>query len=104
MDCFSGVLAAGLVPVLEYLGNYTTDVKLLELGNVDRPLLAELSVQAPGTWNHSVVVSQMAEAAAREIGANSLLVRVGAYYHDIGKAKKASVFYRESSRQEKSAR
>lgn len=83
----SGLLSAGLVPLAEYYGRYITDIKLLELSSLDRPLLRELSLQAPGTWNHAMVMSQIAESAAEAIGANSLLARVGSYYHDIGKIK-----------------
>ena len=88
----SGLVAAALTPILEYLGSYITDMKLMELASLDRPLLRELSVQAPGTWNHSMVIGQMGEAASEAIGANSLLTRVGAYYHDIGKMKNPAYF------------
>ena len=88
----SGVLGAGLAPFAEFIGGYITDIKLLELASLDRPLLRDLSLQAPGTWNHSMVMGQMAEAAAESIGANPLLTRVGAYYHDIGKIKKPGYF------------
>jgi cyclic-di-AMP phosphodiesterase PgpH len=83
----SGLLVSGLAPLLEPLG-YTTNVKLLELANLNHPLLRELSVEAPGTFNHSIMVGNLAEAAAELIGANPLLARVGAYYHDIGKVGK----------------
>ena len=89
---FSGIIAVAIIPVAEYFGKYTTDMKLLELSSLDQPLLRELSVQAPGTWNHSMVVGQMGEAAAEAIYANPLLVRVGAYYHDIGKSKFPAYF------------
>lgn len=88
----SGIVAAGLLPVLEYLGGYATDIRLLELASLERPLLRELSLQAPGTWNHSMVVGHLGEVAAESIGANSLLTKVGAYYHDIGKARKPVYF------------
>jgi putative nucleotidyltransferase with HDIG domain len=88
----SGLLAGGLAPFAEYFGSYVTDIKLLELASLDRPLLRELSLQAPGTWNHSMVMGQIAEAAAEAIGANPLLARVGAFYHDIGKIKKPAYF------------
>jgi putative nucleotidyltransferase with HDIG domain len=67
------------------LFNITTDISLLELSNFDRPLLKELARKAPGTFNHSMTMGTIAEAAAEKIGANPLLARVGAYYHDIGK-------------------
>ncbi len=88
----SGVLAAGLVPVAEAIGGYATDIKLLEIASLDRPLLRELSVEAPGTWNHSMVMGQLVEVASDAIGANGILARVGAYYHDIGKIKKPLYF------------
>lgn len=88
----SGILAGSFAPFAEYFGKYITDIKLLELASLDRPLLRELSLQAPGTWNHSMMMGQIAEAAAEAIGAHSLLVRVGAFYHDIGKAKKPGYF------------
>jgi len=88
----SGIIAVAIIPIAEYFGNYTTDMKLLELSSLDQPLLRELSLQAPGTWNHSMVVGQMGEAAAEAIHANPLLVRVGAYYHDIGKSKFPAYF------------
>jgi cyclic-di-AMP phosphodiesterase PgpH len=93
----SGVIAAGFVPFAEFFGQYTTDLKLLELSSLDQPLLRELSIQAPGTWNHSMVVGQMGEAAAEAIKANPLLVRVGAYYHDIGKSKYPAYFIENQS-------
>jgi putative nucleotidyltransferase with HDIG domain len=83
----SALLVSGLAPLLEPLG-YTTNIKLLELANLNHPLLRELSVEAPGTFNHSIMVGNLAEAAAELIGANPLLARVGAYYHDIGKVGK----------------
>jgi len=88
----SGVLATLLSPVAESIGSYITDIKLLELSSLDHPLLRELSTQAPGTWNHSMVMGQLGESAAEAIGANSLLVRVGAYYHDVGKSTKPDYF------------
>jgi len=88
----SGILAGGFAPFVEYFGGYITDIKLLELASLDRPLLRELSLQAPGTWNHSMVMGQIAEAASEAIGANPLLARVGAYYHDIGKVSKPAYF------------
>jgi len=85
-----GILTAALVslaiPVIESLFNILTDVKLLELLNPELPLLRRLAMQAPGTYQHSLMVSSLAEAASKAIGANSLLVRIGCYYHDIGKS------------------
>jgi putative nucleotidyltransferase with HDIG domain len=83
----SGLLVLGLAPLLEPLG-YTTDVRLLELANLNHPLLKKMSMEAPGTYHHSIMVGNIAEAAAELIGASPLLARVGAYYHDIGKVGK----------------
>lgn len=85
-------IAAGLTPVLEYVGGYVTDLRLIEMATLDHPLLKELSIQAPGTWNHSMVMGMMVEQAAKAIGANSVVSRVGAYFHDIGKTKKPMYF------------
>jgi len=78
-------LAIGILPVFESIFGITTDITLLELSDPNQPLLKRLAVEAPGTYHHSIVVGNLAEAAAKEIGGNSLLARVGAYYHDIGK-------------------
>ncbi len=92
----SGVMSAGFVsgfiPVIEALFQYTTDIKLLELANLNSPLLRDLMVRAPGTYHHSVVVGNLVEAAAESINANPLLARVAAYYHDIGKVSKPHYF------------
>ncbi len=87
-----GVVATGILPLIEMAFGYTTDIKLLELANLDQPLLRELMVQAPGTYHHSVIVSNMVEASARAVHANPLLAKVAAYYHDIGKTKKPLYF------------
>ena len=71
---------------------YTTGIKLLELANLDRPILRKLMLEAPGTYHHSVIVASMGEAAAATIGANPLLAKVSGYYHDIGKIKKPLYF------------
>jgi len=93
---FGGILVAvittGSVPLIEMAFGYTTDIKLLELASLDQPLLRQLMVQAPGTYHHSVIVSQMVEASAKAVGANPLLAKVAAYYHDIGKMKKPLYF------------
>lgn len=81
----SPVLTYGLLIFFERLFNITTDLTLLELSNFDRPLLRDLARKAPGTFNHSMTMGTIAEAAAEQIEANALLARVGAYYHDIGK-------------------
>jgi putative nucleotidyltransferase with HDIG domain len=81
----SPVLTYGLLIFFERIFKITTDLTLLELSNFDRPLLKELARKAPGTFNHSMTMGTIAEAAAEKIGANPLLARVGAYYHDVGK-------------------
>jgi putative nucleotidyltransferase with HDIG domain len=88
----AGVLMTGLLPFVERLFDVQTDISLLELGDVQHPLLQELVRRAPGTYNHSINVASIAETAADAIGANGLLVRVGAYFHDIGKMLKPSYF------------
>lgn len=88
----SGVIAAGIAPLVEIAFDYTTDIKLLELANLDRPILRRLMIEAPGTYHHSVIVGSMVETAASSIGANPLLAKVCGYYHDIGKIKKPLYF------------
>lgn len=88
----AGIIATGILPLIEISFGFTTDIKLLELGNLDQPLLRELMVQAPGTYHHSVIISNMVEATAKAIQANPLLAKVSAYYHDIGKIKKPLYF------------
>jgi len=88
----SSVIVAGILPFLEsYLG-IPTRFKLLELADTDSPLLKKLLLKAPGTFIHSITVGSLAESAAADINANSLLARVGAYYHDIGKLENPSYF------------
>ncbi|MGI6224630.1 MAG: HD family phosphohydrolase [Peptococcales bacterium] len=88
----SSVLTIGLLPYLESAFGITTSVRLLELSNPNHPLLKKLLLEAPGTYHHSILVGNLGEAAAEAIGAESLLVRVGAYYHDIGKTKRPYFF------------
>ncbi|MGL4654441.1 MAG: HD family phosphohydrolase [Sarcina sp.] len=88
----SGVLAVGILPFFEATFDIVTTVKLLELSNPNSPLLKKILMEAPGTYHHSVLVANLAELAAEAIGANSLLVRIGAYYHDIGKTKRPYFF------------
>lgn len=85
-------LVMGLLPLFEYLFKVTINITLLELSDLNHPLLKELTLRAPGTYQHSIVVGNLAEAACEAIGANSLLARVGSYYHDIGKIGKAEYF------------
>jgi putative nucleotidyltransferase with HDIG domain len=88
----AGIVTAGIAPLVEIAFDYTTDIKLLELANLDQPILRKLMIEAPGTYHHSVIVGSMVEAAAAEIGANSLLAKVCGYYHDIGKINKPLYF------------
>jgi cyclic-di-AMP phosphodiesterase PgpH len=88
----AGFLMTGMLPTIERLFGVLTEISLLELGDVAHPLLQELVRRAPGTYNHSINVASLAEAAAEAIGANGLLVRVGAYFHDIGKMFKPGYF------------
>ncbi|MGZ3748749.1 MAG: HD family phosphohydrolase, partial [Pseudobdellovibrionaceae bacterium] len=89
---FSALVTMMIIPMLESLFNYTTDVKLLELSNLNHPLLKEMIVKAPGTYHHSMMVGSMVEAAAEDIDANPLLGKVICYYHDIGKTAHANYF------------
>lgn len=88
----SAFLALSLVSLFEGVLGYTTDVKLMELSNLNHPLMQEMVVKAPGTYHHSLVVGSMVEAASEKIGANPLLAKVMAYYHDIGKTSHAGYF------------
>lgn len=88
----AGLLMTGLLPFIERFFDVQTDLSLLELGDVAHPLLQELVRRAPGTYNHSINVASIGQAAAESIGANGLLVRVGAYFHDIGKMLKPGYF------------
>lgn len=88
----AGFLMTGLLPFIEKSFGVLTDISLLEIGDVSHPLLQELVRRAPGTYNHSINVAAIGEAAAESIGARGLLVRVGAYFHDIGKMLKPQYF------------
>lgn len=88
----SGVMALGLQPVFETAFNLATPSKLLELGNPNQPLLRRLQMEAAGTYHHSIIVANLAEAAAERIHANPLLARTGAYFHDVGKLKRPLYF------------
>ena len=81
-----------LLPFLERWFDIQTDISLLELSDANHPLLKELVQRAPGTYNHSINVASLSEAAAEAIGANGLLCRVGAYFHDVGKLRKPEYF------------
>ncbi|OIP32278.1 MAG: hypothetical protein AUK47_20825 [Deltaproteobacteria bacterium CG2_30_63_29] len=88
----SGFMVTIALPVVESVFGYTTDIKLLELANLEHPALKDLLLKAPGTYHHSMMVGSLNEAAADAIGAHSLLARVGAYYHDLGKTKNSQYF------------
>ncbi|MDR2601141.1 MAG: HDIG domain-containing protein [Spirochaetaceae bacterium] len=88
----SGLLILGILPLFENALHMATTFKLIEMLDTDAPLLRRLEQAAPGTYSHSMEVAKLAESACREIGANALLARVGAYYHDIGKIDKADYF------------
>lgn len=88
----NATLVTGLIPPVENIFQYTTDMKLLEHSNLNAPLLHELMVRAPGTYHHSVLVGNLVESAAEAIHANPLLARVAAYYHDVGKLSKPLYF------------
>jgi len=88
----SAVLMIGVLPYLETAFSITSMIKLLELSNPNHYLLKRLLLEAPGTYHHSLMVGNLAEASAESIDANPLLVRVGAYYHDIGKIKRPDYF------------
>ncbi len=91
----SAILCIGIQPLLEALFNLATNTKLIELSNPNQPLLRRLLLEAPGTYHHSIIVANLAEAAAAAVGGNALLARVGAYYHDIGKLKRP-VYFKEN--------
>lgn len=88
----SAVLVIGLMPFFEMAFGILSPLKLVELSNPNLPLLRKLLTEAPGTYHHSVMVGNLAESAAEAVGANGLLCRVGAYYHDMGKTKRPSYF------------
>ena len=92
INVFLTLMAYPLIPIFEKLFGYVSDITLMELGDLNKPLLKELSLKAPGTFQHSLQVANLAEAAASEIGANSLLVKVGSLYHDIGKMENPIYF------------
>jgi putative nucleotidyltransferase with HDIG domain len=88
----SAVLTMGLLPLLETSFGILSTMKLIELSNPNHPLLRKILMEAPGTYHHSVMVANLADAACEAIGANGLLARVGCYYHDIGKTKRPNFF------------
>jgi putative nucleotidyltransferase with HDIG domain len=88
----SGMLVLGFLPPLEHALNASTAFRLIELSDLNAPILRRLFTAAPGTYSHSIMVANLAEAACQDIGANALLARVGAYYHDIGKMENPEYF------------
>jgi cyclic-di-AMP phosphodiesterase PgpH len=94
----SALIAVGFIPLFEVWTRITTNQTLLELADLNRPLLKRLSLEASGSYAHSINVANLAEAAARAIGANALLVRVGSYYHDIGKMATPQYFIENQAR------
>ena len=88
----SSIIAIGTLPFFEMTFNIMTIVKLLEISNPNSPLLKRLLMEAPGTYHHSMTVANLAEVAADEVGANPIITRVGAYYHDVGKLERPYFF------------
>ncbi|MCL2705211.1 MAG: HDIG domain-containing protein [Spirochaetaceae bacterium] len=88
----SGIVVLGILPIIELILNSPTRFRLIELLDLNNPILKKMHSMAPGTFNHSLSVGNLAENACQEIGANALLARVGAYYHDIGKIDRAEYF------------
>lgn len=88
----AGIFALGILPFLEGTFNEVTTLKLLELSNPNHPLLKKLLMEAPGTYHHSMLVANLAEMASEEVGANSVVVRIGSYYHDVGKTERPYFF------------
>lgn len=89
----SAIITIGLLPFIESSFRIVTAMGLLELSHTDQPLLKELLINAPGTYNHSILVSHLSESCANAIGADALLVKVAALYHDLGKMKRPEYFY-----------
>jgi len=89
---FTGILTLGFLTPLEIMLNTASVFRLMDLSDLNHPLMRKMLIQASGTYSHSMMVAQLAESACREIGANSLLARVGAYYHDIGKIEQPEYF------------
>jgi len=88
----SGIITLGVLPLFEYLLQGVTNISLLELADFHHPLLQRMILEAPGTYHHSLIVGNLSDTACATIGANALLARIGAYYHDIGKLQKPEYF------------
>ena len=96
----SGILTLGFLTPLEIILNTASVFRLMDLSDTNTPIFKQMQIQANGTYNHSMMVAQLAEAACREIGANSLLARVGAYYHDVGKMDQSEYFVENQANME----
>jgi putative nucleotidyltransferase with HDIG domain len=96
----SSVIVLGITPLVESVFGYITDIKLVELSNLEHPLLKQMIINAPGTYHHSIIVGTLAEAGSTAIGVNPLLARVSSYYHDIGKISKPN-YYIENIRNDR---
>jgi len=88
----SSIIVIGILPIFEYLFSTVTNISLLELADFNQPLLRRMVMEAAGTYHHSLIVGNLSEAACAAVGANALLARIGAYYHDIGKLEKPEYF------------
>ncbi len=95
------IIVIGILPVFEYLFGVVTNISLLELADFNHPLLQRMTMEAPGTYHHSLIVGNLSDAACQAIGANGLLARIGAYYHDIGKLSKPEYFSENQNSQSK---
>ncbi len=96
----AAVLTIGLLPFFEAVFGILSSMKLIELSNPNHPLLRKILLETPGTYHHSVMVANLAEAACEAIGANGLLARIGAYYHDLGKTKRPHFFIENQMKME----
>jgi cyclic-di-AMP phosphodiesterase PgpH len=97
LSCFlTGMIVSGMLPVLESVFGVTTEISWLELSDLNHPLLRRLSIEAPGTYHHSLMVASLSESAAEAIGANATMCRVSSYFHDIGKLTKPEYFIENS--------
>jgi putative nucleotidyltransferase with HDIG domain len=96
----SGIMVTGIAPLVEFVFGYATDVKLMELAKLDHPVLRQLVLSSPGSYQHAMVVGTLAENAAEEIGANPVIARVSAYYHDIGKSRMPLYFIENQGTEE----
>ncbi len=88
----SGIISLGILPLFEYMLQTVSNISLLELADSNHPLLQRMVLEAPGTYHHSLIVGNLSDAACVAVGANGLLARIGAYYHDIGKLQKPEYF------------